>query len=223
MKANVAWLMLACAGPALAAEPPIAPKLEHYRCTICHAEREWLAGPAWADVAQHYRGNRHAAEIVAARITPAWGGGLWRCRTSVAGRRRRDGALHLTVREITPPQARPKAAARTGIDASTRLPGAAYGGCACGPADGAGTSRNERAAMNIRDFCIHEVACVPRTATVAAAALMRRVPCRRLAVVVDATGAEARGHRHRPGHRRGSRRGGRGAGQHRGGRPARAR
>ena len=78
MKANVAWLMLACAGTALAAEPPIAPRLEHYRCTICHAEREWLAGPAWADVAQHYRGNRHAAEIIAARIRAGMhSGGLW--------------------------------------------------------------------------------------------------------------------------------------------------
>ncbi len=78
MRSYAAWLMLAFSGVTLAAAPAIAPKLEHYRCTICHAERETLAGPAWADVAQRYRGEKHAPEVVAARIRGGMhGGGLW--------------------------------------------------------------------------------------------------------------------------------------------------
>jgi cytochrome c551/c552 len=78
MKAHVAWLMLAVSGAVLAAPPPIESRLEHYRCTICHAERDWLAGPAWADVAQHYRGDRHAQQVVADRIRAGMHNGtLW--------------------------------------------------------------------------------------------------------------------------------------------------
>lgn len=78
MKAHVAWLMLAVSGAVLAAAPPIESRLEQYRCTICHAERDWLAGPAWADIAQHYRGDKHAQEVVAARIRAGMHNGtLW--------------------------------------------------------------------------------------------------------------------------------------------------
>ena len=52
--------------------------LEKYRCTICHAEREAAAGPAWADIATHYRGERQANKLVADKIrSGARGGGPW--------------------------------------------------------------------------------------------------------------------------------------------------
>jgi cytochrome c len=52
--------------------------LQQYRCTICHADREVLAGPPWLDIAQRYRGQRQADVIVSAKIRAgARGTGLW--------------------------------------------------------------------------------------------------------------------------------------------------
>ena len=48
---------------ALAAEPP--PSLTHYRCYICHSDREPLVGPAFADVAAAYEGRRDAIPKIA--------------------------------------------------------------------------------------------------------------------------------------------------------------
>jgi cytochrome c len=60
-----------------AAAPPTA-LLEKYKCLSCHAEREALAGPAWVDVATHYRGATQAQSTVAAHIrTGIKGGGPW--------------------------------------------------------------------------------------------------------------------------------------------------
>jgi cytochrome c len=52
--------------------------LDKYRCSICHAERDAAAGPAWVDIATHYRGERQADKLVADRIrSGAHGGGQW--------------------------------------------------------------------------------------------------------------------------------------------------
>ena len=64
------------AGPALAAD--VKALLQQYRCTICHADREVLAGPPWVDIAARYRGQRQAEVIVTAKIRAgARGSGLW--------------------------------------------------------------------------------------------------------------------------------------------------
>lgn len=70
-------VMLVC-GMAKAAE--VAPQvlLEKYRCTVCHGERETLTGPAWIDVAEHYRAKSRAAQIVADKIrSGAHSGAPW--------------------------------------------------------------------------------------------------------------------------------------------------
>ena len=51
---------------AFAAEPP--PSLTHYRCYICHSDRETLVGPAFADVAAAYQGRRDAVPSIAKDI-----------------------------------------------------------------------------------------------------------------------------------------------------------
>ena len=52
--------------------------LEQYRCTICHADRENLAGPSWLDIAARYKGQKQADVILSAKIRAgARGGGLW--------------------------------------------------------------------------------------------------------------------------------------------------
>ena len=47
---NAAW----------AAGAPPQQLLEIYRCTTCHAESDAAAGPAWIDIATHYRGDQRA-------------------------------------------------------------------------------------------------------------------------------------------------------------------
>ena len=52
--------------------------LEQYRCTICHADRDNLAGPSWLDIAARYKGQKQADVILSAKIRAgARGGGLW--------------------------------------------------------------------------------------------------------------------------------------------------
>lgn len=78
MKAIVATLAaaLAAAGPAVAADPHEL--LDRYRCNVCHAAHEPLAGPSYAAIADHYRRQKQAYAIVAAKIrVGARGGGLW--------------------------------------------------------------------------------------------------------------------------------------------------
>jgi cytochrome c551/c552 len=65
---------------AIAAEPPIdvAAALTHYRCYICHSDREPLAGPAFADIAARYKGKRDAVSYIAQDIaTGVRSGGPW--------------------------------------------------------------------------------------------------------------------------------------------------
>ena len=67
---------LAATGAAWAADPHDL--LEKYRCNVCHAEQEPLAGPSYAAIADHYRHQKQAYAVVAARIrTGAHGVGLW--------------------------------------------------------------------------------------------------------------------------------------------------
>jgi cytochrome c len=60
----------AAACPIALAAPPQEPpaSLERYRCTICHAPNETLAGPAFADVAAKYAGDREAVAKIAYMI-----------------------------------------------------------------------------------------------------------------------------------------------------------
>jgi cytochrome c len=53
--------------------------LEKYRCTICHENSYAAAGPAWVDIATHYRGNAQANKLLADKIrSGAHGSGPWR-------------------------------------------------------------------------------------------------------------------------------------------------
>lgn len=52
--------------------------LERYKCSICHADQEPKAGPAYVDIAAKYRGNPKAVSTVAAVVrSGAHGGGPW--------------------------------------------------------------------------------------------------------------------------------------------------
>jgi cytochrome c len=38
--------------------------LEHYGCSLCHADREPIAGPSWVEIAAKYQVHPHAATIL---------------------------------------------------------------------------------------------------------------------------------------------------------------
>lgn len=42
--------------------------LTHFKCYICHADRETKAGPAFVDVAAGFRGTRNAVSVIALEI-----------------------------------------------------------------------------------------------------------------------------------------------------------
>ena len=42
--------------------------LTHYKCYICHADRETKAGPSYADVAARFRGNPKAVSEIALEL-----------------------------------------------------------------------------------------------------------------------------------------------------------
>jgi cytochrome c len=70
--------LAAFSNAALAAGGSPQELLEKFRCTICHAESEAGAGPAWADIATHYRGKPKANKLIADKIrSGAHGGGPW--------------------------------------------------------------------------------------------------------------------------------------------------
>lgn len=65
------WAVVACVmgSSAVGAAPAEAPaSLDRYRCTICHADHETLAGPAFADVARKYAEDRQAVAKIARDI-----------------------------------------------------------------------------------------------------------------------------------------------------------
>ena len=70
--------LVALSNAAWAASPPAQDLLEKFRCTTCHMEREVGAGPAWADIANYYRGKPEASKLVADKIRlGSKSGGPW--------------------------------------------------------------------------------------------------------------------------------------------------
>ena len=65
-----AWMLCAAPLAAAAGAPPADPQalLTQYKCYICHADREGKAGPAYVDVAAHYRRNPDAVSTLAREI-----------------------------------------------------------------------------------------------------------------------------------------------------------
>jgi cytochrome c len=63
---------IAAAYPFVIAEgkEPVDPRalLTHYKCYICHADRETKAGPAYVDVAAQYRKTPDAVSVIALEI-----------------------------------------------------------------------------------------------------------------------------------------------------------
>jgi len=52
--------------------------LEHYKCNVCHAERETKTGPSYLDIAARYRNDRGAAAKLASEVRRgAHGAGPW--------------------------------------------------------------------------------------------------------------------------------------------------
>lgn len=78
IRAVLPVVLAALCGVASAVDTPTAALLEKYRCTICHSDREAGAGPAWVDIATHYRGDQQAVTTVANKIQAGvHGGGPW--------------------------------------------------------------------------------------------------------------------------------------------------
>ncbi len=77
MKRVALCMLLLVPAPGVdAADPP--PSLAAHRCMICHADRETLTGPAFADVARAYQGRRDAVATIAAEIRAGIkSGGPW--------------------------------------------------------------------------------------------------------------------------------------------------
>ncbi|MGE5169864.1 MAG: c-type cytochrome [Rudaea sp.] len=75
------FALLALATPLAAMAATAAPAedaptlLAKYKCYICHADRETKAGPAYVDVAAHYRGQRNAVALLAREIRRGLKGG----------------------------------------------------------------------------------------------------------------------------------------------------
>lgn len=74
-----AWLLaMPVTGAQRARSDDVPRLLEIYKCTLCHAENAAKAGPAFVDVARHYRGKPGALQHVAAVIRAGQhGGGPW--------------------------------------------------------------------------------------------------------------------------------------------------
>ena len=70
------WLPSAVA---IAADAPIdvGAAMTHYRCYICHSDREPLAGPSFADIAARYRGRQDAVSYIAQNIMTGRSGSTW--------------------------------------------------------------------------------------------------------------------------------------------------
>jgi cytochrome c551/c552 len=70
---------LLSAGPAHAADGADAQAImENYRCTICHADYDTLAGPPYAEIAARLKGNPNARAIIVGVVRKGvHGGGPW--------------------------------------------------------------------------------------------------------------------------------------------------
>jgi cytochrome c551/c552 len=60
--------LLAFAATAGAQTPDPQTLLTQYKCYICHADRETKAGPAYVDVAAHFRSDPNAVSTLAGEI-----------------------------------------------------------------------------------------------------------------------------------------------------------
>ncbi len=71
-KACAFLAFIAAVNPPACAEgkEPVDPQalLTHYKCYICHADRETKAGPAYVDVAAQYRKTPDAISVIALEI-----------------------------------------------------------------------------------------------------------------------------------------------------------
>ena len=56
--------VLLAAGSAVAQERDAPALIEHYGCSLCHADREPTAGPSWAEIAAKYRAHPRAAALL---------------------------------------------------------------------------------------------------------------------------------------------------------------
>ena len=71
---SLPWIAASTMLPSLASGADTAPPpdartlLTHYKCYICHADRETKAGPAYADVAARLRDNPDAVSLIAREI-----------------------------------------------------------------------------------------------------------------------------------------------------------
>jgi cytochrome c len=55
---------LAAAGAAAASEQDVPALMEHYGCTLCHADREPMAASSWAEIAAKYHAHPRAAAVL---------------------------------------------------------------------------------------------------------------------------------------------------------------
>jgi cytochrome c551/c552 len=65
---------LMTAGSAMAVDMPAVAKKNN--CTACHSITMKLVGPAWQDVADKYKGQADAVEMLTKKISKG-GGGVW--------------------------------------------------------------------------------------------------------------------------------------------------
>lgn len=68
--AFIAFIVAAHPLAAAQGKEPVDPQalLTHYKCYICHADRETKAGPAYVDVAEQYRRSPNAVSMIALEI-----------------------------------------------------------------------------------------------------------------------------------------------------------
>lgn len=58
--ASIVVAALGGASAGFAQTPDVPALMGQYGCTLCHAEREWVSAPSWAEVAEQYRNQPHA-------------------------------------------------------------------------------------------------------------------------------------------------------------------
>ena len=69
---------LVVSGVAAAQDEEVPAMMQKYGCTLCHSDRETMAGPAWVDVAAEHRGKPKAEATLAAVVKKGvHGGGPW--------------------------------------------------------------------------------------------------------------------------------------------------
>jgi cytochrome c551/c552 len=104
MKWPIVVLLAAVAPWAAAADAP--PALTHYRCYVCHSDRDPLVGPAFADVASSYQGRADAVDQIAHDIRAGLRtGGPWHMppHPEVSPAEARAMARYIMSLQPTPP------------------------------------------------------------------------------------------------------------------------